>query len=170
MPADPAAELARLAIERNQLEVHLRELRTGTGRHEHSDAGHAARQLADARRNLERAEREARSPELSRRQRRKAEAVVEDHREEFDTATQDWRECGHEFEQELLSAVDYIDGEVSSLETRRHQHAFWQLEHPAASRRLQALRRQIHALEHQAGISAPEPPQRPAPVLGGLSR
>jgi conjugative relaxase-like TrwC/TraI family protein len=170
MPTDPGAELARLATERNQFEVRLRELRTGTGRHEQTDVGHAARQLADARRNLERVAREARSPQLSRRQRRKVEAVVEPHRAAFDIAAQDWRRCGHEVEQELLSAVDHIDETITSLERHRHQRAFWLLEHPAAARRLEALHRQIQSLEHQAGISAPEPPHRPAPVLGGLSR
>lgn len=170
MPPDPGAELARLAIERHQRQVHLGELRTGTGRHEHTDAGHAARQLAVARQNLERVEQAVRSPKLSRRQRRKAEAAVENGREAFDIAAQDWRGCGHDVEQELLNAVDDIDEMISSLETRRHQRAFWLLEHPAATRRLEALHRQIHALEHQAGISAPEPPHRTAPVLGGLSR
>jgi len=170
MPTDPTTELARLAAERHQLQGDLRELRTGTGRHNHTDAGHAARQLAEVRRNLQRVERDARSPGLSRRQRRRAEAVVADHQARVAVATRQWRVCGHETEQELLSAIEAIDETSTSLDLHRHRRSFWQLEHPAATRRLTAVGHQIATLEYQAGVPASEPPHRPPLAVGGLSR
>ncbi|MFP5322362.1 MAG: MobF family relaxase [Acidimicrobiia bacterium] len=170
MPADPMEELAGLAVERRRLASELHELRTGTGRFEHTDTGQAARQLADADRNLDRAATAARSPKMSRRQRRRVEALVEDGRAEVDAAEQRWRRVGHELEQELLATIDDVDDVMSSLEPHRQVRAFWQLQHPAAAKRLEALDREIHALERQAGVTAPERAHRPPPAIGGLSR
>lgn len=170
MPTDPGPELARLTLERHRLQTDLHELQTGTGHHQHTDIGHAARQLSEARQELDRASRAAGASALSRRQRRKAEMQVEDRRNGLDAAAEQWRATGHQLEQELVSAIEDLDETITSLEVHRHQHAFWQLEHPAAARRLEALNRQIRDLEHHAGIPTPEPPHRPPPAIGGLSR
>lgn len=170
MPADPSSELARLARERHRLTTELDELQTGTGRYEHTDTGHAARELAAARRELQATSQAARSPGLSRRQQRGAEALVEDRRAEADALAQQWLLVGRQLEQELLATIDDVDDLMSSLEPHRHARAFWRLEHPAAAKRLEALDREIHALERRAGVTAPEPAHRPPPVIGGLSR
>ncbi|MDZ7676029.1 MAG: hypothetical protein U5K30_13305, partial [Acidimicrobiales bacterium] len=147
----------------------LRELQTGTGRYEHTATGHAARQVANARQNLERATTAAGSPTLSRRRRRKAEALVGAYRAAYQEAAHQWSATGHDVEQDLHTGIGNVDDAITSLEAHRRTYASWQLEHPTAARRLGALDDQIQAIEFDAGLATPQAERLPTPSIGGLS-
>jgi conjugative relaxase-like TrwC/TraI family protein len=158
LPADPTPDLTRLDIERHRLQADLHHLQTGTGPHEDTDIGHAARALARARRDLDQATREARSTALSRRQRNKAEVLVDERRARSDEAAQRWSTTGQSAEHELLDAIDHLDGTMASLEEGRLASQTWSTDHPAAIQRLAALDEQIEALEIHADVRHQPPP------------
>lgn len=171
MPADPSSELARLASERRRLTTELDELQTGTGRYEHTDTGHAARQLADTRRDLQIASRAPRSPELSRRQQRRAQALVEDRRAEVNAASQQWRPVGQRLEQELLATINDPGRPdvVAGAPPTRGGPSGSSSTPPLPSDSKRSIARSTPSNVGRASWH-PDPAHPPPPATGGLSR
>jgi AAA domain/Viral (Superfamily 1) RNA helicase len=172
MPADPGPELADLAARRRELEQHLEELHTGTGRYRDTDTGRAAAAFRDVEARAEEARRATNSPTLSRRQQRKHSHLVEDLRADREAARQRWHQLVRPVEQRLGDQIDTLDRQAEQLGITRHQRAFWRLEHPTAVDRLAALNREIARLEHHANIPTADrdalrrrPPGREPPGL-----
>ena len=167
MPADTSAELARLGIQRQRLAAELHELRTGIGGHAHTDLGDVARNLAAARERHDR--NEAALQNAGPLRHRRLQASVAHSREVLEAATDRWQVYAEPVEQRLIAAIGDLDEAADALSGREFDRRFWELEHPQVARRLEAITRQIHTLEMDAGITTPQP-SRPSAAISGLSR
>ena len=106
MPADPGPELAALHNRRLELEQHLEELRTGTGRYHGTETGQTAAACRDIEARATEARRAAKSPALGRRQQRKLARLADDLGADLETARHDWNQIVRPIEQQLTAQID----------------------------------------------------------------
>jgi conjugative relaxase-like TrwC/TraI family protein len=161
-PSDVTAELIAARTELDRLRQDRDDLARGTGRWQHTPAGHAARQLDQARREHEHAQRRMDLPHVGRRERHRWRRIAHSALRSEVRAVRDWATQAQPARQHLDRKIVRAEHCVAGLEGDARFRQRWLAEHPELVRRIQHTQRELRGLGDSIGV---EPAQRLEAVL-----
>jgi conjugative relaxase-like TrwC/TraI family protein len=155
-PPDVTADLAAARADLDRIRRSRDDLVHGTGRWHHTPAGHAARDLDQARRQLQHAEQWMHLPHVARRQRQQWRRVAQSAARTVERATRAWISHGQPAVAQLDRRITRTEHRVAELETDARFRQRWLAEHPELDRRLHHAQRELRRLDDPTGVELDE--------------
>jgi conjugative relaxase-like TrwC/TraI family protein len=155
-PPDVTAELAAARAELDRLHRSRDGLTRGIGRWQHTLARRAARQLDQARRQRQQAQRWSDRPDIGRQERHRWRRIALSGARTEARATHDWATHAQPALEHIDRNITRAENRVAELESEVRFRYRWLAENPNLARRIQDTQRELQRLDDPIGVELEE--------------